>query len=217
MNLNHNNIKVLPVHKAASALQKKICTEINFILGKNRIIYSRLTRKTKIINQNDIIILRHPLNKLISEYYSYGWSHTTKYHTEQQFEIRDIIRQQSLDEYIITDHKRLNLLYNKVFNEAKMIIKYEDIMDYPQRYLKFLLKKIDEQKIFDEIWNRFKTEFEFQGTDLSEDIINEKVKSHRRNLDHLEYEKKLLPQTIKRLDSDMIETIKIYNSLSSII
>jgi len=90
-------------------------------------------------------------------------------------------------------------------------------MDYPQRYLKFLLKKIDEQKIFDEIWNRFKTEFEFQGTDLSEDIINEKVKSHRRNLDHLEYEKKLLPQTIKRLDSDMIETIKIYNSLSSII
>jgi len=217
MNLNHNNIKVLPGHKAASALQKKICTEINFILGKNRIIYSRLTRKTKIINQNDIIILRHPLNKLISEYYSYGWSHTTKYHTEQQFEIRDIIRQQSLDEYIITDHKRLNLLYNKVFNEAKMIIKYEDIMDYPQRYLKFLLKKIDEQKIFDEIWNRFKTEFEFQGTDLSEDIINEKVKSHRRNLDHLEYEKKLLPQTIKRLDSDMIETIKIYNSLSSII
>ena len=217
MNLNNNNIKVLPVNKAASVLQKKICTEINFILGKNRIIYSRLTRKTKIINQNDIIILRHPLNKLISEYYSYGWSHTTKYHTEQQFEIRDIIRQQSLDEYIITDHKRLNLLYNKVFNEAKMIIKYEDIMDYPQRYLKFLLKKIDEQKIFDEIWDHFKTEFEFKGTDLSEDIINEKVKSHRRNLDHLEYEKKLLPQTIKRLNSDMIETIKTYNSLPSII
>ena len=90
-------------------------------------------------------------------------------------------------------------------------------MDQPQQYLRFVLKKIDEEKIFDEIWDHFKTEFEFKGTDLSEDIINEKVKSHRRNLDHLEYEKKLLPQTIKRLDSDMIETIKIYNSLSSII
>ena len=214
--MSSNKIKILAVHKAGSCLQAKLLRQINSILREDICVFSRLVKSSD-INKEDIVILRHPLNKLISEYYSYGWSHTTKRFTEDQFKIRDNIRQQSLDEWVIKQQKRLNSLYTKVFNEAKTIIKYEDIMDQPQQYLRFILKKIDEEKIFDEIWDHFKTEFEFKGTDLSEDIINEKVKSHRRNLDHLEYEKKLLPQTIKRLNSDMIETIKTYNSLPSII
>ena len=89
-------------------------------------------------------------------------------------------------------------------------------MDQPQKYIQFLLKKINEEKIFNELWVGLKHQFEFDGKDLSEDIIAGTSKSHRRNLDHLEYQKKISPATLKQLDSETIETIKIYNSLPSI-
>jgi|SRR5210317_2237572 len=214
--MSSNKIKIFVVHKGGSCLQDRIYKLINFTLEEDVFEFARLMR-TSDINKEDIVILRHPLNKLISEYYSYGWSHSTHEHTEAQLKFREKTRKQNLDEYIIHNNQKLHLFYDKAFSATKNIIKYEDIMDYPQKYLRFVLKKIDKEKIFDELWVGLKHEFEFNGKDLSEDIIAERSKSHIRNLDHLEYQKKISPATLKKLAPKTIETIKIYNTLPNII
>ena len=215
----NKQLDIYGIHKSGTDLQHKIYNYINAKLEYGCILFDRFTAIDDLSNVNvSFITARHPLNKLISQYYSFGWSHTVRSGDEKQIRIRNEIRGLTLDEYIT--HPRFQELTTKVYNIAYQhidkIIKYEDIMKTPQKFINLILREINQEDLFDEVWGEFADEFVFNEPDLSDRIINEDLKVHRRNLDHDEYKKKLLPETINNLSSEFAEVIKKYDNIPQI-
>jgi hypothetical protein len=213
----NKQLDIYGIHKSGTCLQHKIYKYINAKLGYDCILFNRFTARDDLSNVNvSFITARHPLNKLISQYYSFGWSHTVRRWDENQIRIRNKIRGLTLDEYI-TDPRFQELttqVYNIAYQHIDKIIKYEDIMKTPQKFINLILREINQEDLFDEVWGEFADEFVFNEPDLSDRIINEDLKVHRRNLDHDEYKKKLLPETINNLSSEFAEVIKKYDNIS---
>lgn len=189
-------------HKSSSVLQEMIVNEINRRAGQLVICFDRLSVDN--IKDSDLILIRHPLNTIISQYYSYGWSHPYPKHKEK-IEVflkqRQNIQKHSLQKYarIVSDHYQLFDFYDTIIEEhEEKIIKYENMMDFPLRHIELLLSSVDRTDLIEEIYRKFSSAFTFTKPDQSERIIKGESKAHRRILDHKEYKKKLnledLPQ-----------------------
>ena len=220
-------MNILVVHKAASSLLKRIANYTNDLYGEQKLKFFRIQNE-RIVTYDEytkgpyVIIIRHPLNKLISEYYSFGWTHYVA--TDLQNKLRNKIRNMTLEEFVVF-HQKSVYCYEKIFKHGQNIIKYENMMDHPKNFIRLLLKPDNLDNFVDNVYDQFKSEFEFIK-DKSDDIIKGNYKiatdivpsdGHRRTLDHAEYQKKL-PNTIyKNLKGRTIQIIKNYNDSKCIL
>jgi hypothetical protein len=67
-------VKIQSIFKAGGELQRGIYKYINFVSGDNLIKFSRIDIPNITDIECDILILRHPINRMISQYYSRGWT-----------------------------------------------------------------------------------------------------------------------------------------------
>lgn len=229
-------MKIASLHKAATTLQKRIYLYINDITKKNVIEFDRISTKrprnhdwfNKLIHA-DVIVLRHPINRMISMYYSYGWTHTTVNFTEEAKQMRAEMQSKTLSDWVVSDGMFVSrTIYGRIFdlydvrnaiqnNEEKpRLVKYEDMMDNPRKFISLILHKIDEDVLLDCVYEKFKKEFIFNGKDKSDDIVNNGDMSHIRNLDHQEYLNKFSPKDLEHIDDKMSSCIETYNNIEKL-
>lgn len=216
-------MKFRAIHKSASVLHEKICLYINMYSAKEVVDFDRLwTQKfrmnwedTYLDDPPDIIVLRNPVNRIISMYYSYGWSHPPELSPEGFLDYRQDIQEQTLAEFIC--HKKI-LTNEKHFIEGSLklgstILRYEDIMDSPEDYLHFILKSVDRLDLIESVKKEFLEEFEWTKQDLSDKIVKGEITypiAHKRNLDHYEYLHKLSHDQIEYVHSILDTTLEKY-------
>ena len=206
-------MNILVVHKAASTLLQNIARYINTSYGEHKINLIRIQNERILTydgysKQPYLIIIRHPLNKLISEYYSFGWTHDIV--TDFQVRLRAKIKTMKLEEFVIF-HQKSVYCYEKIYRHGSNIIKYENMMDNPKSFFRLMLKLANLDDALDDIYNQFKCEFEYIS-DKSDDIIKGNYKNHRRILDHTEYLNKLPKAINEKLETRTIEIIKNYDN-----
>ena len=180
-------VKIQSIFKAGGELQRDIYKYINFVSGVNLIKFSRIHIPNITDIDCDILILRHPINRMISQYYSRGWTHKPdKFNTE---EAKSKTRSKTLPEYVIGGLPFQKKIYQNIFDKSENfdIIKYEDMMKDPLAFMKFILKSVNRLDLLDIVYDNFSEEFVFDNKDYSEDISNGKSTTHKRNLDHEEY------------------------------
>ena len=220
--LNKEIIKIRAMHKAASVLQIKIYDYINSVVGEcidfDRIYDVKKRSWLQELQEVDIIVLRNPINRKISAYYSFGWTHDDTNFSEKQFKRRKQIQSLSLSDWVV--HKgRLSYDKNVVGDilslDKPKIIRYEDIMDQPKKFISFILDKIHRPDLLECVYEQFKDEFIFKDKDLSDDIVNNGVKSHRRTLNHNEYLEKLNESELQVINDIMGDVLKQYNKIVS--
>jgi len=224
-------LNLLVVHKAASTLQLEIADFVNDILHEEAIRVTRIESDPvfkdnifiqKYSNLNYICVLRHPLNKLISMYYSYGWTHNNPNQDPKRIEARQRARSKTLDEYIEFMQYSFIRRYDILLAERNDILHYENIMEYPKEYFKIISNRINNpvllggQSLTKALNDQFGNEF-IKISDKSDDIIKGLYKGHKRNLDRLEYSKKLKSSTIDNLDLAITNLIKRYNNSKCLI
>ncbi len=229
-------MQISSLHKTATTLQQRIYLYINDITKKNVIEFYRINSKqprdyewlNKLIHA-DVIVLRHPINRMISMYYSYGWTHTTVNFTEEEKQMRAEMRSKTMSDWVISDRMFVTrTIYNRIFdlydvrnaiqnNEEKpRLVKYEDMMDNPRKFISLILHKIDEDVLIDCVYEKFKQEFIFNGKDKSYDIVNNGDMSHIRNLDHQEYLNKFNQKELERINDKMYNCIETYNNIEKL-
>ena len=214
-------LKIRVLHKCASSLQNRIYNYIDDLCGDNVIDFNRMPAS---INSNlvqatkncDIIVLRNPVNRMISKYYSAGWTHSTVEYDDERWKEREEIKQLTLSEFVIS--YRLSWQrqsYERMLGAKNAcIVRYEDIMNNPKGYIRLVLLKINRLDLFDTVYENFKHEFIFDGKDLSDDIVNKGLIEHRRNLDHKEYLNKFNDKCeMFFIDRMMGKVLKIYDNL----
>lgn len=215
-----NNLYIYPIHKSASTLQNTIYNYINHRLGYEKIIFQRLTHKefSTIKNLNNFfIVLRNPINTLISQYYSFGWTHSTKGFTAKKIIQRKEIQELTLEQYILKSQKSVHHKFKFTYNYMDKIIKYEDMMNKPERFLLLIAEHCNATHLINDLNKKFLKDFTFNSDDLSEKIVKNKVISHKRNLDHDEYKKKISKSILESLDVKTKEILSIYDSIPSLL
>tara|TARA_Y100000385_G_scaffold152602_1_gene158321 strand:- start:958 stop:1614 length:657 start_codon:yes stop_codon:yes gene_type:complete len=215
-------IKIQTIHKSGSSLQSRVYKHINSTVGEC-IDFSRINTRKEIdwlgeLQEVDIIVLRNPINRLISAYYSFGWTHTDVNFSEEQFKRRKLIQSLSLSDWVV--HKgRLtydrNVVRDILSLDKPKIIRYEDIMDHPKNFISLIVKQINRPDLLESVYKRFKDEFIFNHKDLSDDIINKGVMSHKRTLNHNEYLEKLNESDLQVINDIMGDVLKQYNKIVS--
>ena len=211
-------IKIRSIYKAGSSLQSIIYDRINHLCDDKMIDFDRIYDCPE-SSDIDIIVLRNPVNRMISKYYSAGWTHSTVEYTDERWKEREEIRQLTLSEFVIS--YRLNwqrIVYEGILDmENVCVVRYEDIMNNPKGYIRLVLLKINRLDIFDTIYENFKHEFIFDGKDLSDDIVNKGLIEHKRNLDHKEYLNKFNDKCeIFFIDRMIGEVLKRYDNLEDL-
>jgi hypothetical protein len=220
--VDSSRLYLFVMHKASSVLQHNISLYVNKLDSRERIVFNRWKESTykdfNIRDNNCLIIIRHPLNKLISQYYSYGWTHPPQIAGAKHKERSALIRSMTLDEYVTEQSNKSNIInsFLEAYKYKDKLLKYEDMMRDPNSYMLFLLKQINRREFSQSLVAKFKDQFLFKHGDLSEDIVKRGLITHKRNLDHEEYKHKLLPSTINNINNNLKEIIDTYNSLQKI-
>lgn len=234
---------VLSMHKTATVLQERIFKHLAFLSDINYYNYFYLQQQKKISNIKHpciimdrhiqtkdsntfdvLVIIRHPINRLISEYYSYGWTHTDdidwiedeitrklykKYFTTEREKIRKI----SLDKYVLNNLKKTFKQYELALNyKDALIIPYEFMMSKPKLFFDIILEKIEKKELSKNLYEKFKKEFVL-SQDFSEKIIKGETKCHRRTLNHKEYFEKLQVKTIQLAYKEIGDLLNNYDLL----
>ena len=171
------------------------------------------------IKSNDVIFvqLRNPFDTLISEYYSFGFTHPPNGDSIENGEIISVnVRRQyikkhqlGLDDYCLkyADHliKRYEHLIKVVTklkkNRCKVIpLYYSDMMLNFEDYFEKLCKHIKIDKTTkNAIYLKYKGQFTNFRPLNDNNIVKNRVKSHRRNGIPGEYKNKLKKQTLEVL------------------
>lgn len=218
----------MSLHKSGSTFQNKIYSHINRIAGQ-QICFSRakinwlqvLYSKHEELNNIDIIVIRNPINRLISHYYSAFYAKNKDDKNIKNYgntSLQKEMRSHTLSEWIVREdfllkHKNI---YDFILSSNNLnIIKYEDMMDEPEKFISFILKKINKLDLLEIVYNKFKDEFAFDKPDLSDQIVNEGLISHRRILDRNEYLKKFTKQELEIINSALGDTLYRYNNIKS--
>jgi len=229
------NYKILSLHKCATNLQENLFRYLaqqlnfNFYSNKNvkrqdRIYPYIITNRTIYSALNSIIIPRHPLNRLISQYYSFGWTHDTTFEwvkNENQKNIRKIdflskrykIQNQTLDEYVKENIEDRVEEYKILLTTNELVIPYEFMMEKPYEFLSIICNKFERPDLIDSMYNIFKEEFKYNVVDKSESIVRHKSKAHKRTLNKNEYIEKLKPDTLKFAKEKINNILEYYNTL----
>ncbi len=221
-------VNILSLHKSGSTLQNDIYTYINKIAGQ-KIGFSRakmtwlqvLYLKQEELKNADMIVIRNPINRLISHYYSAFCAKNKDDNNVHNFGCHDNqrrIRSHTLSEWVVREkfllkHKNL---YDLILDSSNLhIIRYEDMMDHPKKFISFILDKINRLDLLENVYEKWKDEFVFNMPDLSDQIANEGLISHRRILDHNEYLKKFTKQELEIINNVLGDTLHRYNNIKS--
>jgi len=214
-------IKIRSIHKAASSLQSTICKHINSTVEEcinfERIFFNTENWIEK-IEDVDIIVLRNPINRRISAYYSFGWTHSDVDFSEKQFKRREQIQSLSLADWVVNKQRLTfdrNIFLAMFGLQNPKIIRYEDIMDHPKKFISLVVNEINRPDLLESVYERFKDEFIFNNKDLSDDIINKGVMSHKRTLNHNEYLEKLNESDLQAINDIMYDVLNQYNKIVS--
>jgi len=239
--MTQKSLAVLSMHKTATVLQEKIFKYVADSIGIKYYKYFDVQQKKHSINHpciitdrfiqkkdlnvfDVILIIRHPINRLISEYYSFGWTHPDnldwifdidqrKIQLEKFKKIRYKIRISSLDDYVINNLNTRRQQYEEALSYKEcLLIPYEFMMGSPIKFFDIISKKLGRQELSQDLYENFKEEFIFLK-DFSEDIVNEKSNSHKRVLNHFEYMEKLQEETIKLIHNEIGNLLNEYNCL----
>lgn len=190
-----------------------------------------------------VCILRHPLNRLISQYYSYGWTHSDKcdwIEDEQKRNEaidrirshREEVRELTLDQYVqkVLRGEKNEKQISKVAAAFDQHLKHASTHVYkkafstahPDMTLIAYEKMMDNPAWFlnlacpdhaSTLLAEFAKEFDWTGEDLSEKIANGEITSHRRTVDHDEFKNKLSSETIAVAEAQIGYWLKRYNKL----
>lgn len=171
-------------------------------------------------NLKYIIHIRNPLDILISQYYSYGYTHPAPSKNEPNYEkfikYRKQIQSQTIDEYCLLqsniDH--INNIYNSLFNWLKkykhkenVFISYYDNMYYDfQNWLKNIFDFLS-LKTYDETLKLFEKEFENSSKEHIKTDIKTNKKHHRSGLSK-QYLIELKKTTVDLVISKFSDNIK---------
>lgn len=211
-------VKIQSIFKAGSSLQRDIYNYINFVSGDNLIKFSRIQIPNIDNIDCDILILRHPINRMISQYYSRGWTH--KPHDLITEETKSEIRSMSLSEYVVGGRLSFQKkIYQKIFDKSESlhIIKYEDMMDDPLAFMRYILRSVDRLDLLDIVYDKFSEEFVFDNEDHSDDISSGRSNVHKRNLDHEEYLHKFNEHEQSFIYKNMGDILAYYDSVPNLL
>ena len=86
---------------------------------------------------------------------------------------------------------------------------------HPKNFISLIVKQINRPDLLESVYKRFKDEFIFNHKDLSDDIINKGVISHKRTLNHNEYLEKLNESDLQVINDIMGDVLKQYNKIVS--
>ena len=232
------NFYVETIHKCGTCIQNKIfkyissLKKVNFYMNHQNLLEKQPFIKTSRLIMNEIkdnsfkiIIIRHPIDRLISQYYSFGYTHPTGAHwiknpiernkiSKQLINQKKEIQKMSIDEYIIKNiedrNEKYMITYKLKNNKNTIVIPYEFMIFKFKKFCDIIGKvfKINSETIF----SKFKHEF-VDFKDKSDDIIKGKSRTHKRTRQFKEYKTKLSKETIDFLEKNHIEKINQYDNL----
>lgn len=164
--------------------------------------------------------LRHPLDILVSEYYSFGYMHTIKNDVKKERR-RDIIQNQTIDEYCLDVADNLYSRYASIFEVIQnadksryRLISYSNMVLNFSKWNENILSHFDiddSEKLI--IYKQYFKEFE-QFEELSEEeIIKAKKSRHKRKMVPGDYLEKLEKPTIQRLEKKFKGIIQIIEEM----
>jgi hypothetical protein len=145
-----------------------------------------------------IFMIRDPRDILVSSYYSLGWSHQfspVKEIRESQEQLRVKIQARTIDEYAAETTQRISDDFETVYNLSRackrgVVIKYEDMVDDWDGFVKGLTKYIDiKPVVLAQIYKR------------SRPREHEDLTSHRRSGRTRGFEDKLKTETLESLNT----------------
>lgn len=157
-------------------------------------------------NDNHLFVVRHPLSRLISEYYSFGWTHGTSANWIQDEEERKIVSDQmkyrkkiiqktSLDDYIIDSlgleiGNFISKCIQKDTTTCTCILPYEMFVTDPQQFITTSLNFLSMSDVVEDVIDKFRDQLS-PIDDRTDDIVNNNLKTHRRSSDIHEWRTKI--------------------------
>jgi hypothetical protein len=172
------------------------------------------------INETYIFHFRNPIDTLISQYYSFGFTHIlqdkwtdssserAKARWKNPMEKREYIQSITIDQYCINEY---NVLLNRYENMINFINLYNSngniiISKYDHMFYNFKQWNEDMCKVLnidgqDQLYNQFKSQFENIEIIDNNKITSGEVITHRRNGTSKQYLNELSPETINILES----------------
>ena len=154
-----------------------------------------------------IFMIRDPRDILVSEYYSFGFSHgfsPVKEIKESQETKRENIHTKSLDEYVLESATKQAKHFESLYEisnvcERSIILKYEEMINDFEHFIEKLRKFIAlEDNVVREIYQR------------SRPRENEDTSSHRRSGQVGNFRNKLKEGTVKDLNKSLAETLALF-------
>lgn len=159
------------------------------------------------VNKNKhLFVVRHPLTRLISKYYSFGWTHTEnprwiqdkkerKKISAEIINSKKNIQQISLDDYIINGlgsrvDRFMSKCIQKPITTCTCILPYEMLVTDPDRFITTSLDFLSMADVAENVIDNFRDQLT-PIEDRTDKIINNECKSHRRTSDIHEWKTKL--------------------------
>jgi hypothetical protein len=167
-----------------------------------------------------IIQLRDPRDILVSEYFSFGWSHPIENAEKRDGDFehanpadmpfyRDSIKKMSIEEYALKRAGNLKERYNKLLSLAKrkdiecIFVRYEEMVTSFETWLvKILLPFDDTNTLLRKMHKKYEKEFSIE----KEDIMN-----HKRKIIPQDYKEKLNTSTVYELNKIFQEILTELN------
>jgi len=173
-----------------------------------------------------IFVIRNPLDILVSEYFSFGWTHTIKGNDDERYTmttLRDEIQQLSIDAYCLkyadTLYKKLIPLLGLNLNKESdnyYVVTYEELVTDFEKWSTKMFELVDvpedKQNL---IYSKYVQEFENIQETTPEQIMSGESIPHKRKVlpgDHLVKLKSLTVATLNNKFKDFIEFHGLYGS-----
>ena len=216
-NLTHVDY-AMQIYSGKMNADEKLIFEEGCLYGPIRIsadpmspVYKRLVAPTSkhefIQDKIAIFCVRDPRDILISSYYSFGYIHgfsPVKEIRERQETIRDRIKSQSIDEYVLESVDTQIELFETLHNLANacercVILKYEDMINNFHLFITQLCKYVAiEENVIHEIYKRSRPQ------------LKEDIHAHKRSGQTGGFRSKLKEQTIEALNSKLEKTLETF-------
>lgn len=169
-----------------------------------------------------VFMLRNPLDMLVSEYFSYGWTHPIKGTKEDKLRIttlRNTIQKVSIDDYCL---KYADELFTRIKPLLKLdkelpnyhMVTYEKLVtDFRGwAYKMFEIVEVPEYK-WERIYLKYKSEFEGVKESTPEEIFKGTANSHKRKILPGDHKEKLKNLTIIKLNNTFKKVLELHASV----